>query len=239
MRWFGGGFRCKAKPDCFGSRDHTPQTRAENGCHDCRWVDACLDNQTAATHVIGDADSAMTTQNKVEFAVSDALRSRDTISEESAMSFLEMSGRGCISGQVSEWPQLIPSCRWAFAKIAQLKNDMRNFMLAAALPKYAILNEFDKPCPRLVAQLVNGKYYYLSRLEEPHMKGYDGMIPERPTDIQDFGFSILERGGIVHFTKTQDSVAFYKAPHPPEAEFRKWQDPSTYFHYKMVTSSDV
>lgn len=31
--------------------------------------------------------------------------------------FLEMAGRGCISGNISEWPQLVPACRWAVEQI--------------------------------------------------------------------------------------------------------------------------
>lgn len=33
------------------------------------------------------------------------------------MAFLEQAGQGCISGRVSEWPQLVPACRWAFEQL--------------------------------------------------------------------------------------------------------------------------
>lgn len=33
------------------------------------------------------------------------------------MAFLESAGAGCISGRVSEWPQLKPACKWAAQEI--------------------------------------------------------------------------------------------------------------------------
>lgn len=36
--------------------------------------------------------------------------------------FLESAAQGCISGHISEWPQLIPSIRWALAEIKRLED---------------------------------------------------------------------------------------------------------------------
>lgn len=35
--------------------------------------------------------------------------------------FLEMVGHGCISGRVTEWPQLKPACKWAAEEIKRLR----------------------------------------------------------------------------------------------------------------------
>jgi len=37
----------------------------------------------------------------------------DPISEENMLVFLDLAGSGCISGKVTEWPQLKPACKWA------------------------------------------------------------------------------------------------------------------------------
>jgi hypothetical protein len=36
------------------------------------------------------------------------------------LTFLQMAGRGCISGAVADWPQLKPACKWAAEQIAKL-----------------------------------------------------------------------------------------------------------------------
>lgn len=37
------------------------------------------------------------------------------------MAFLESAGAGCISGSVSEWPQLKPACKWAAQEIKRYR----------------------------------------------------------------------------------------------------------------------
>jgi len=39
--------------------------------------------------------------------------------------FLEMAGRGCISGNIIEWPQLKPACKWAIKKIKELEEKLK------------------------------------------------------------------------------------------------------------------
>lgn len=46
--------------------------------------------------------------------------------------FLEMAGRGCISGHVSEWPQLVPSCKWAVEEIAKLQARVKEWEVLCA-----------------------------------------------------------------------------------------------------------
>ena len=43
----------------------------------------------------------------------------------SYMAFLEQAGKGCISGRVTEWPQLVPACAWAVKEIAYLDEKYR------------------------------------------------------------------------------------------------------------------
>lgn len=41
--------------------------------------------------------------------------------ENNLMAFLESAGQGCISGNVSDWPQLKPACKWAVERIRKLQ----------------------------------------------------------------------------------------------------------------------
>ncbi|MFA6132487.1 MAG: hypothetical protein WC869_00570 [Phycisphaerae bacterium] len=41
--------------------------------------------------------------------------------ERDLMAFLESAGQGCISGNVADWPQLKPACRWAAEEIKRLR----------------------------------------------------------------------------------------------------------------------
>lgn len=95
--------------------------------------------------------------------------------------------------------------------------------------KYAIVNECDKPHRRLVAEkLKDGTFGYLIRHEEPNYKSYNGMNPERPHFLEDFGFTITKEGNQVFFEKTHESKATYKI-----GEVRQWQG-EHYFSFKIV-----
>lgn len=65
--------------------------------------------------------------------------------------------------------------------------------------KYAIVNEIDCPDSRHVTQVIDGKHYYMSRALDEGLKQYDGMTPDRPTFLEDFGFDIAEREFQVDF----------------------------------------
>ncbi len=39
--------------------------------------------------------------------------------------FLDQAGRGCISGDIIDWPQLKPACAWAVEEIKKLREELR------------------------------------------------------------------------------------------------------------------
>ena len=96
-------------------------------------------------------------------------------------------------------------------------------------PKYAIVNDIDSPAPNHIAQLVGGRYYYMSRKSDPRMKEFDGMNPSSPTAIEDFGFAILERGPTVTFSLIRDSIAIY-----PDRKPRRWQHDARIIEWPTV-----
>lgn len=40
--------------------------------------------------------------------------------------FLKQAGQGCISGNIYEWPQLKPACRWALLEIERLRKLLKS-----------------------------------------------------------------------------------------------------------------
>lgn len=103
-------------------------------------------------------------------------------------------------------------------------------------PKYAIVNSTDCPKKDLVAEWVPGVgYCYMARAFHPYKKQYDGMDPARPTAIEDFGFTILEREYQTDFYKTNGpTVATYGDGKP-----RVWQDHHVQFSLPRVDVADV
>ncbi len=87
-------------------------------------------------------------------------------------------------------------------------------------PRFAIVNTCDAPDRRHVAEWIGGiGYCYMARSEDPHLKLFDGMLPTRPTSIEDFGFDpVLDRGDVL-FARVRASVATYEDGAP-----RQWQD---------------
>ena len=87
--------------------------------------------------------------------------------------------------------------------------------------KFAIVNDCDKPCRRLVAECIDGKFYYMARAEESLKANYDGMIPLNPTFLEDFGFEIrnLKETNSVIFLQKYKSKAKYE-----DGRIRQWQD---------------
>jgi len=88
-------------------------------------------------------------------------------------------------------------------------------------PKYAIVNDIDQPCKRLICELIDGLYYYMGRVQDPSLKRFDGMNPEAPTGLEEFGFIIEETGDRVQFDLPD--IAFVSATYP-DGKSRKWQD---------------
>ncbi len=40
--------------------------------------------------------------------------------------FLSQAGQGCISGNIIDWPQLKPACKWAAEEIIKLRREKDN-----------------------------------------------------------------------------------------------------------------
>lgn len=102
--------------------------------------------------------------------------------------------------------------------------------MPASSPRFAIVNTVDGPCRKLVAEWVDRVgYCYMARTEYPYLKKFDGMRPERPTSIEDFGFAVLIRGNEATFTLALESVATYEDGLP-----RQWQRPRSTFTLPLV-----
>ena len=84
---------------------------------------------------------------------------------------------------------------------------------------YIIVNDFDRPCPRLVAKQVDSKAYYLNRATESGLKSHDGMETTQASTLFDFGFNITEQGDKVHFKQVRPSTVKYSMDNSP----RVWQ----------------
>lgn len=84
--------------------------------------------------------------------------------------------------------------------------------------RYAIVNDVDKPQRRHVAELVNGKFYYMARAEDPYLKQFDGYPLEHPAWMEDFGFTIQETSERTLFIMESESKAVYRDGKP-----RYWQ----------------
>lgn len=87
-------------------------------------------------------------------------------------------------------------------------------------PRFAIVNTTDAPSRTNVAEWVEGiGYCYMDRSVKPNLKDFDGMMPMRPTPIEDFGFAVLVRDGEAYFVRARESVATYE-----DGKMRHWQD---------------
>lgn len=89
--------------------------------------------------------------------------------------------------------------------------------------KYAIVNDIDCPDVRHVTQVIDGKHYYMSRALDENLKQYDGMTPDRPTFLEDFGFKITEREFQVDFDQVNIGTATYR-----DGTGRLWQGRSKF-----------
>lgn len=96
-------------------------------------------------------------------------------------------------------------------------------------PRFAIINTCDAPQRRMVCEYLDGVgYCYMARAMEPHLKMYDGMNPERPTSLEDFGFDIEISNNEALFRRTRTWVATYEDGMP-----RKWQDRVYPFEFSL------
>lgn len=101
-----------------------------------------------------------------------------------------------------------------------------------SLPRFVIINDSDAPAPHMVCQLTKIGYCYMDRYSarRRHVKSYDGMRPgPTTTSMEDFGFEISERRGVVYFRKTSESRATYR-----DGQSRHWQSCEEEFELPLV-----
>lgn len=88
--------------------------------------------------------------------------------------------------------------------------------------KCFIVNDVDKPYPRLVAyETHEGKLNYFDRT----LKGYDVLPKDRATPIEQFGFVVTVGQNVVFFEKSYEETAEYRDGRP-----RKWQGDDRFSH---------
>jgi hypothetical protein len=85
---------------------------------------------------------------------------------------------------------------------------------------FYIVNYMDRPTKALVAQMIDGKLYYMDVNEFPHLKECDGMDMRQATPMEKFGFECVidNKKKMVKFTKVGKSVARYN-----DDTLRDWQ----------------
>jgi hypothetical protein len=97
------------------------------------------------------------------------------------------------------------------------------------LLKYFIVNDMDRPNKRCVTvKLKEGYFCYLDR----SFKEYDGMNPNKPTPLEEFGFDIKEEDGAIFFKRVKESTAKYK-----DGKCRPWQGEDEFSHQVLVKNT--
>lgn len=93
--------------------------------------------------------------------------------------------------------------------------------------RFYILNEFDRPSARHIAEKrADGKFYYV----HPTLcdiKDYHGMTPANPTPLADFGIEWTTKDGLLVGERVYESTATYA-----DGRIRPWQDDPT-FDFKL------
>jgi hypothetical protein len=93
---------------------------------------------------------------------------------------------------------------------------------------FYIVNDFDKPDERHVAQVVEvGKAQYLHE----DLRGFGSLQvdPKWSSTMEAFGFDVDILNGIAHFSLVRDSIATYNDGKP-----RQWQGRKKTFTLKMI-----
>lgn len=88
--------------------------------------------------------------------------------------------------------------------------------------QFFIVNAFDRPCERLIAQLKDGKLYYIHP-ELVDNKSYHGMSTVDAVPVEDFGIQLRIENGTLHGIHIFDSRAIY-----PDGRGRRWQGSSQF-----------
>jgi hypothetical protein len=82
-----------------------------------------------------------------------------------------------------------------------------------------IINEFDGPCPKNIAEKrMDGKFYYIHPSVR-NIKVHHGMQPKNPTLVEDFGIELEFKSGRLFGYLTKESIATYGNNKTP----RSWQ----------------
>ena len=85
--------------------------------------------------------------------------------------------------------------------------------------KFYIVNEYDRPCERLLAVNKGDQLYYIHPAFEKAHEGYRrGMSNSCATPIEDFGVELKVENGKIHGEKRRESKASY-----PRGGTRQWQ----------------
>lgn len=82
------------------------------------------------------------------------------------------------------------------------------------LKQFFIVNTFDNPCERHVAQLRAGQLFYIA----PELSRYGGMSEMFSTPLEDFGFQLSVENGVLECIQVAPSNAHYE-----DGRKRKWQ----------------
>jgi len=99
---------------------------------------------------------------------------------------------------------------------------MNSSSLSLQEGKFFIVNQYDRPCERLIAQLRDGKLHYIGHgLADD--KIYRGMSADSAVPVEDFGIRISVENGTLHGIQTGDSLAVYS-----NGKSRKWQGASSF-----------
>lgn len=53
-----------------------------------------------------------------------AIKKSEPLGPDGLLTFLEAAGMGCVSGSISDWPQLKPACKWGAEQIKMLRRDL-------------------------------------------------------------------------------------------------------------------
>jgi len=83
---------------------------------------------------------------------------------------------------------------------------------------FRIVNDFDRPCEKLIARLrPDGKLDYVHP-EICRNKHYKGMDASESVPVEDFGVTLCVRGDVLEGALERDSVVKYK-----DGRVRRWQ----------------
>ena len=72
--------------------------------------------------------------------------------------FLEQAGQGCVSGNINEWPQLKPACKYAIEEINKLRQETEKFR------KQVMVLELSRECALDLLGDTSGKKFRKSTI---------------------------------------------------------------------------